>query len=64
MVTTVATAMINVGIVVGPWLGGLGISAGSLTAPMGIGAVLALIGLITVPPATGEARRLVADRAS
>ena len=57
MITTMATAMVNVGIIIGPWLGGVGIGAGSLTAPMWIGAVLALIGLLTVVPATIESRR-------
>jgi predicted MFS family arabinose efflux permease len=57
MITTMATAMVNVGIIIGPWLGGLGIAAGSLTAPMWIGAVLALIGLVTVLPAALESRR-------
>lgn len=56
LVSTVATAMVNVGIIIGPWLGGLGIRAAGYTAPAWIGAALALGGVLTIVPAGIEMR--------
>lgn len=57
LVSTMATAMVNVGIIIGPWLGGTGIAEGSYTAPMWIGAGLGALSLATVIPAALERRR-------
>ena len=49
LVNTIHTAVINMGIVIGSWLGGLGISAGwGLRWPLWVGAIIALVGLITL----------------
>ncbi len=51
LVNTVNGSAINVGVVIGPWLGGLGISAGlGLSAPLWIGSAMALCGLLTLAP--------------
>lgn len=51
LVNTVNGSAINVGVVLGPWLGGMGISAGlGLAAPLWIGAAMALCALITLLP--------------
>jgi predicted MFS family arabinose efflux permease len=51
LVNTVHTAVINIGIAIGPWIGGLAISAGSgLRAPAWVGAGLATAGLLTLLP--------------
>lgn len=51
LVNTVNGSAINIGVVIGPWLGGIGISAGlGLTAPLWIGAAMALGGLLTLIP--------------
>lgn len=57
LVNTVHTSVVNVGLAFGAWGGGLGISAGyGLTAPLWIGLVLAIVGLLSLAPAS--ARRL------
>jgi len=51
MINTVGASVVNVGIAVGPMLGGLAISAGlGLTAPLWIGAALAGLGLLSLLP--------------
>ena len=51
LVNAVNTATINVGIGVGPWIAGLGISAGGgYRSPLWIGALLAACGLVSVLP--------------
>lgn len=51
LVNTVNGSAINIGVVIGPWLGGIGISAGlGLAAPLWIGAAMALCGLLTLVP--------------
>lgn len=51
MINTVGASVVNVGIAVGPMLGGLAISAGlGLTAPLWIGAALAALGLLSLLP--------------
>lgn len=51
LVNTVHTSCITFGVVIGSWLGGLGIDAGlGLRAPLWIGAVMAVIGLVTLLP--------------
>ncbi|WP_347880453.1 MFS transporter [Burkholderia sp. BCC0801] len=58
LVNTVHVSVINIGLAFGSWAGGLGISAGyGLTSPLWIGLALALIGLLSLAPAS--ARRLV-----
>jgi predicted MFS family arabinose efflux permease len=57
LVNTVHVSVINIGLAFGAWAGGLGISAGyGLTSPLWIGLALALIGLLSLAPAS--ARRL------
>jgi predicted MFS family arabinose efflux permease len=51
MINTVGASVVNVGIAIGPTLGGVAISAGlGLTAPLWIGAALAGLGLLTLLP--------------
>lgn len=51
LVNTVHTAVITLGIVVGSWAGGLAIDVGyGLRSPLWIGAVLAVIGFLTLLP--------------
>lgn len=51
MINTVGASVVNVGIAVGPTLGGVAISAGlGLTAPLWIGAALAGLGLLSLVP--------------
>ncbi|MGI5350359.1 MFS transporter [Streptomyces sp. CA-250714] len=51
LVNALNGSAINVGVTIGPWLGGLGISAGmGLSAPLWIGAVMAFVGVITLIP--------------
>ncbi|MCM6778281.1 MFS transporter [Nocardia sp. CDC159] len=51
LVNTVNGSAINIGVVIGPWLGGLGISAGlGLASPLWIGSAMALGGLLTLLP--------------
>lgn len=55
LVNTVNGSAINIGVVVGPWLGGLGISAGlGLATPLWIGSAMALCGLLTLIPDLGR----------
>lgn len=57
LVNTVHVSVINIGLAFGAWAGGLGISAGyGLTSPLWIGLALALLGLLSLAPAS--ARRL------
>ncbi|HEX4251407.1 MAG TPA: MFS transporter [Pseudonocardia sp.] len=51
MINTVGASVVNVGIAIGPTLGGVAISAGlGLTAPLWIGAALAGLGLLSLLP--------------
>ncbi|CAM5665962.1 MFS transporter OS=Streptomyces alboniger OX=132473 GN=CP975_15735 PE=4 SV=1 [Streptomyces alboniger] len=51
LVNSLNGSAINVGVAIGPWLGGLGISAGhGLSAPLWSGAVMAFLGLLTLIP--------------
>ncbi|MTD53352.1 MFS transporter [Amycolatopsis pithecellobii] len=64
LISTVATSMVNVGIILGPWLGGLALGSRlSYHAPMWIGAVLAIAGLLSVVPAVLETRRATGEPA-
>ncbi|WP_017558759.1 MFS transporter [Nocardiopsis baichengensis] len=56
LVNTVHSSFITMGVVVGSWVGGLGIDAFGLRAPLWTGAALALVGLATLLPSA--ARRL------
>jgi len=60
LVNSVGASMVNVGIAIGPTLGGLAISAGlGLTAPLWIGAALAGLGLLSLAPYLRRARPAV-----
>jgi predicted MFS family arabinose efflux permease len=51
MINTLSASVVNVGIAVGPTLGGLAISAGlGLTVPLWIGAALAALALLSMAP--------------
>ncbi|MNT16946.1 hypothetical protein D3C72_1520730 [compost metagenome] len=51
LVNTVHTSVINIGLAVGTWVGGLGIGAGyGLLSPLWVGVILAVIGLISLMP--------------
>lgn len=51
LVNTVHTSVINIGLAVGAWTGGVGIAAGhGLRSPLWIGLVLALAGLLSLLP--------------
>ncbi|MFC4494580.1 MFS transporter [Streptomyces ovatisporus] len=51
LVNALNGSAINVGVAVGPWLGGLGIDAGlGLSAPLWTGAIMAFIGVATLFP--------------
>ncbi|MGO3859142.1 MAG: MFS transporter [Neisseriaceae bacterium] len=51
LVNTVHTSVINIGLGMGSWLGGLGIALGyGLRAPLWVGLVLAVLGLISILP--------------
>ncbi|HEY4006976.1 MAG TPA: hypothetical protein VGM60_17565 [Pseudonocardia sp.] len=50
-VNSVHTSVINVGILLGSWIGGLSISAGlGLTSPLWVGAVLGALALVSLLP--------------
>ncbi|MBQ1125285.1 MFS transporter, partial [Streptomyces sp. B15] len=58
LVNTVNASAINVGVVVGPWAGGVAISLGlGLLSPLWIGAAMAATGLLAMAPAALAARR-------
>jgi predicted MFS family arabinose efflux permease len=64
LVNTVNGSAINIGVVIGPGLGGLGISAGlGLSAPLWIGAAMALCGLITLIPDLVQRAQVPRDEA-
>lgn len=51
LVNTVHTSVINIGLAVGSWVGGMGISAGyGLRSPLWVGVILAVMGLISLLP--------------
>ncbi|GAA4838605.1 MFS transporter [Saccharopolyspora rosea] len=51
LVSTAHVSMVNIGLMFGAWAGGAGISLGfGLTAPLWIGAVLAVVGLASLVP--------------
>ncbi|HGW5374924.1 TPA: MFS transporter [Pseudomonas aeruginosa] len=51
LVNTVHTSVINIGLAVGSWVGGLGISAGyGLRSPLWVGVALALLGVVSLLP--------------
>ncbi|MFD8521408.1 MFS transporter [Streptomyces capillispiralis] len=57
LVNTVHTSFITLGVVIGSWLGGLGINAYSLRAPLWLGAILAVLALVALIPDMGQMRR-------
>lgn len=57
LVNTASASAVNVGVVLGPWAGGLAIDADlGLTSPLWIGSAMAAAGLLTVLPAVLAAR--------
>ncbi len=50
LVNTVHSSFITLGIVIGSWLGGVGINAYGLRAPLVLGAIMAFLGLFTLLP--------------
>ncbi|VFR54292.1 putative MFS transporter [plant metagenome] len=67
LVNTVHTSVINIGLGLGAWIGGLGIAAGyGVRSPLWVGAGLALLGLLSLLPYLGrkahEARSLTAGQ--
>jgi DHA1 family inner membrane transport protein len=64
LVNTVHSSFITFGVVIGSWLGGVGINAFDLTAPLWLGAILAVLALITLIPDMGGLRRTAATAAA
>jgi predicted MFS family arabinose efflux permease len=51
LVNTVHTSVINIGLAVGSWVGGVGIAAGyGLRSPLWLGVILAILGLVSLLP--------------
>ncbi|MEE1788801.1 MFS transporter [Streptomyces sp. SP17BM10] len=50
LVNTVHTSFITLGVVVGSWVGGIGVSHWGLRAPLWTGAAMAVLGLLTLAP--------------
>ncbi|MOA60288.1 hypothetical protein D3C78_1851270 [compost metagenome] len=51
--------MINIGLGVGAWIGGLGIAAGyGVRSPLWVGAALAMLGLLSLLPYLGRKTRV------
>lgn len=58
LVNTVHTSVINIGLGLGAWIGGLGIAAGyGVRSPLWVGAGLALLGLLSLLPYLGRKAR-------
>ncbi|WP_230589625.1 hypothetical protein [Pseudomonas chlororaphis] len=55
LVNTVHTSVINIGLGVGAWAGGLGIAAGyGVCSPLWVGVSLAILGLLSLLPYLGS----------
>ncbi|MGK5630170.1 MFS transporter [Streptomyces sp. URMC 123] len=54
LVNTVHSSFITLGVVIGSWLGGVGIDAFGLRAPLWLGAALAALGVVTLVPELGH----------
>ena len=63
LVNTAHSSFITLGVVLGSWLGGLGITAFDLRAPLWVGAVLAVLALAAIVPAALRDRRPSASAA-
>ncbi|MEV7511524.1 MFS transporter [Streptomyces sp. NPDC091201] len=61
LVNTVHSSFITFGIVLGSWLGGVGINAHGLRAPLVLGALLAFLGLFTLLPELRGAKHRTGD---
>ncbi len=58
LVNTIHTSVINIGLGVGSWVGGVGIAAGyGLRSPLWVGVALAVLGLISLLPYIGQKSR-------
>lgn len=63
LVNTVHSSFITLGVVIGSSVGGLGIDTYGLRAPLWLGAILAVLALITLIPDLGQLRRRVTTTA-
>ncbi|MFE9611893.1 hypothetical protein [Streptomyces sp. NPDC006012] len=57
LVNTIHSSFITLGVVIGFWIGGIGINHYGLTAPLWLGAVLAALALAALLPGLGQLRR-------
>lgn len=57
LVQTAHSSFITLGVVIGSWIGGLGINAYGLRAPLWVGAGLAVLALVAMVPAIVASRR-------
>ncbi|MET9929529.1 MULTISPECIES: MFS transporter [unclassified Streptomyces] len=57
LVNTIHSSFITLGVVVGSWIGGLGINEYGLRAPLWLGAILAVLALVALVPDLGQLRR-------
>lgn len=57
LVNTVHSSFITMGVVIGSWTGGLGVAAYGMTAPLWLGAFLAILALLTLLPDVRQLRR-------
>jgi predicted MFS family arabinose efflux permease len=58
LVNTIHGSFITLGVVIGSWIGGLGITAFGLTAPLWLGAILAVLALFSLVPDLGQLRAM------
>ncbi|MGW6941884.1 MFS transporter [Streptomyces xanthophaeus] len=63
LVNTVHSSFITLGIVIGSWLGGVGINAYGLRAPLVLGVIMAFLGLFTLLPDLRAGRTAAAPAA-
>lgn len=57
LVNTIHSSFITLGVVIGSWIGGIGINHYGLTAPLWLGAILAVLALVALVPDLGQLRR-------
>ncbi|MGC5341463.1 MFS transporter [Streptomyces sp. DT171] len=57
LVNTIHSSFITLGVVIGSWIGGLGINEFGLRAPLWLGAILAVLALVALSPDLGQLRR-------
>ncbi|MGQ9427216.1 MFS transporter [Gilvimarinus sp. F26214L] len=59
LVNSVHSSFITLGVVIGSWAGGWGIDAYGLRAPLWVGAILAVLALVSLTPDMVESRRTI-----